>query len=451
MTFGDELRAARRQRGWSYARLTGALKEEAQRQGVGIMSDRSMTTALSRWENNHNTPDRFYRRLLGAVLGLLDPDDLAARTSTYEPNVDRAIEALSVMTRRDRVEEPVLASSAGLVHIEHVISGYLFAHSYSVDERYSRAESSVVEPNSVAERIRVTASTLMDIDFDQGGGNVRGALTDYFRLSVVPELRVARPSALRRAVFAAAAEVAQLLGWSAYDAGHQAVAARYFTLGLRLADEAADHLMGARLLANLSHQYNSLGKFPQALTAARAAQAALRGHGTPSVETMCVMMEARALASVRDERGATLAIDHAERLFKRRAGNEPAWISYYDAAELAGDSAHAFRDLGAAAQTREFAEAALTASTPRRTRAFIQLVSADAALACGELEQAAALAVEALESGSDLRSQRYLRYLESFARAVPDLRHPVLARFTDIVSDRHPDLFGETGGGRSAG
>lgn len=441
MAFGDELRAARRRRGWSYGRLIGALREEAQRRGIGIMTDRSLTTALSRWENNRITPDEVYRRLLGAVLGLPVAEDVAARTGIYEQDIERALEAFELLIRSDHEGGALALSTVGLVDSDRVISGYLFARSPAVDEPASPSVSTAREQDLVADRIRSAASGLMSVDFERGGGRVRAALTHYFRNSVIPELRAERAGDRRPVVYGAAAEVAQLLGWSAYDVGHQSVAARYFTLGLRLADEASDQLMGARLLANLSHQYNSVGNYPQALTMARAAQAALRGRGTPSVEAMCIMMEARALASLRDERAASRAIGHAERLFDRRGDDEPDWIGYYDAAELSGDIAHAFRDLGIAARSREYTQRALTPRTPRRTRAFIQLVDADCALKCGDIEEAASFAAGALDSGSDLQSQRYLRYLRGFCRSVPDSGHPAIAEFTATVRDRYPKIL----------
>lgn len=403
------------------------------------MSDRSLTTALSRWENNRNTPDRVYRALLEAVLGLPAAADIAVRTSTYERDLERAIEALDLLTRWGYQGRTGSTSTAGPVEIDGVISGYLFARSYSIDIPVLPNSTAMVQ-HPVVDRIRATVSTLMSLDFEQGGGHVESALIDFFQSSVVPELRADRASDQHRAVCGAAAEVAQLLGWSAYDAGQQSTAARYFTLGLRLADEATDRLMGARLLANLSHQCNSIGNYSQALTTARAAQAALRGCGTASVETMCVMMEARALASLRDERQAVRVISHAERLFDRRTDDEPNWIGYYDAAELSGDIAHAFRDLGIATRSREFTQAALTPTTPRRTRAFIQLVDADAALKCGEIEEAAYLATRALRSGDRLRSRRYLRYLWTFSRSVPETGNPAMAEFIDTLNDRFPKL-----------
>ncbi|GHF84090.1 hypothetical protein FHX82_001158 [Amycolatopsis bartoniae] len=54
-------------------------------------------------------------------------------------------------------------------------------------------------------------------------------LIQFFRDQVVPLLRKHHPEPIRREIFGAAAEVAQLLGWSAYDAGRHGVAMRYFT------------------------------------------------------------------------------------------------------------------------------------------------------------------------------------------------------------------------------
>ena len=123
---------------------------------------------------------------------------------------------------------------------------------------------------------------------------------------------------MRREIFSAAAEVAQLLGWSAYDAGRHGAAQRYFTQGLRLATEAGDPVLGGRLLSNLSHQANYLGRYDEALQFARAAQASGGGRATGTVTAMFLAMEARALASSGDARLCANALNLAEQAFARR-------------------------------------------------------------------------------------------------------------------------------------
>lgn len=137
------------------------------------MSDRSLTTALSRWENNRNLPDHVYRGLLEVVLGLPVAEDIAVRTSSYEQDFDRAIEALDVLTRWDYPERRNFTSTAGLVESDGVISGYLFARSHLVDDDdHTPPDSIATEHGSVADRIRAIVSTLMIVDFEEGGGKL---------------------------------------------------------------------------------------------------------------------------------------------------------------------------------------------------------------------------------------------------------------------------------------
>ena len=250
---------------------------------------------------------------------------------------------------------------------------------------------------AAAERIRAFTRHLMDLDFKYGGGHVRRVLLFYFRSEIVPLLREPHPDPIRREIFGAAAEVAQLLGWSAYDAGRHGAAQRYFMQGLRLAREAEDPVLGGRLLSNLSHQANYLGRYNEALQFARAAQTGAVGRVTATVNAMFLAMEARALASSGDSRMCAQVLHRAEQAFAQRdPAKDPAWISYFDALELAGEAAHCFRELGQPRETQMFAAQAIDpVNTPPRTRAFISMVTAAGAYRAGNLDEALSLATEA--------------------------------------------------------
>ncbi|WP_029923838.1 helix-turn-helix domain-containing protein [Nocardia otitidiscaviarum] len=71
---GDQIRSARKARGWSQTALMGALRTLAVRKNVTLMGPDSLRVALSRWENNHTTPDSPYRELLCEVLELTTED-----------------------------------------------------------------------------------------------------------------------------------------------------------------------------------------------------------------------------------------------------------------------------------------------------------------------------------------------------------------------------------------
>jgi tetratricopeptide (TPR) repeat protein len=63
----NSLRAALQARGWSYTRLAAELRRHAA--GPQLPKTESLVTLISRWVNNHQQPDDFYRDLLAKALG----------------------------------------------------------------------------------------------------------------------------------------------------------------------------------------------------------------------------------------------------------------------------------------------------------------------------------------------------------------------------------------------
>ncbi|MFB9742487.1 hypothetical protein ACFFOU_15360 [Pseudonocardia sulfidoxydans] len=309
-----------------------------------------------------------------------------------------------------------------------IVSRYLFGH------LPVPAEHSVGGNPINADAIRRTTAQLMDLDFQLGGGHTRKLLLFYFRDQVLP-LFDALPSQRRNDLFVATAELAQMLGWSAYDAGRHGAAQRYFVHSLRLAKEAGDDLLAARLLANLSHQANYLGSFHNAVELARAAQHAAQRCRAGRTTAMLHAMEARALASLDDGAGCAAALHLAELSLDRAVdASEPDWISYFTPEELAGEAAHCFRDMRRPAETGHFGALAIGApNTPARTTAFINLVTAAGFLEGGHVEQALTTARHAIELAGPLRSSRYQRYVRDFLRSAAKT-HPRSPLVSDLVA-----------------
>jgi hypothetical protein len=113
-------------------------------------------------------------------------------------------------------------------------------------------------------------------------------------------------------------------------------------------------------------------------------------------------------------------LKRAEALLGRKeTGGDPAWIRYFDAEEMAGESAHCFRDLQDGRSAQEFARLAVVPqATPPRTRAFIGMVDADAARQSRQLDEACALASESVRTAGPLKSARYQTYLRDFSAAL---------------------------------
>lgn len=381
--------------------------------------------------------ERVGRRLTPADLGFTAGTEdrgaaaLVLPAVAYPPDVATTATGLATLTRFDAEvgTAPELARWDGDA-TSSTVTGYLFG------DVATPAPGGADSVSSDAQAIRVTTANLMQLDFQLGGGHTRELLLFFFRNSVVPLLTTpGRTAAARADLLSAAAELTQMLGWSAYDSGRHGAAQRYFVHGLRLAREAGDDLLGGRLLANLSHQANFLGRFTDAVQLARAAQSRLAPGSSRTVAAMLLTMEARALASLGDARACAAVLARAEAAFERRSPDgDPAWIGYFDRAELAGETAHCFRDLRQASETETFSALALDPiCTPPRTRALIDMVRATGALHAGNLDQAVATARAAIELSGSLRSSRWRSYVREFLRAAAAV-HSKDARVVDLAT-----------------
>jgi hypothetical protein len=175
--------------------------------------------------------------------------------------------------------------------------------------------------------IRDAASFFMQLDFKYGGGRGHKALRHYFREEVLPLLDASYNEKVGNALFGAA-EVSQLLAWTAYDTGNHQLAHRYLTSTLSLTQVNGDGMFGARILTNLSPQANYLGNHAQAIQLARASLEGGKGQSTPRAMSLFAAHEARALANAGDARGAGQAMNDAERYFERTdTATDPEWLS----------------------------------------------------------------------------------------------------------------------------
>ncbi|MEU6080116.1 sporulation protein [Streptomyces sp. NPDC047108] len=295
--------------------------------------------------------------------------------------------------------------------------------------------------------IRTAGQMFMRLDFLYGGGHGHKALRHYFRQEVLPLLSASYSAKVGNALFGAATEISQLLGWTAYDTGNHALANRYLLSTLRLTKAIDDRMMGARILSNMSHQANYLGQISRATQLARAATEGGKGRATPRAMAMYAAHEARALSSAQDHTSAARAMNEAEKHLERAdSAEDPDWLSYVDEAELVGEFCHCFRDLGRGPESLRYAERAVALTDPQyaRTLGFCRMVLAQSQLLNGELEAAVTTAGLAVEGGDALQSARFQRYVSDFQRDVSSHAGvPAVQAFNTKVRDALADLDDE--------
>ncbi len=273
-----------------------------------------------------------------------------------------------------------------------------------------------------------------EMDNQYGGGGVRTSIVHYLSTEIVPMLqqRGVAPARLRE-LFAAAARLAAMAGWSSYDAGEYGLAQRYMTQGLRLCAEGRDRVLGGQILAGLSHLATSLGRPDEGVCLARAGLATAKDSGSPLGLMRLYAMSARghaALGRARETSDALRAAD--QQLAASRGGaQESPWVRFLDHHYLEAESAVCFRDLGWAAQAEDTATRSVRAHADRRRRqAISRSVLATAHLQQHRLDEALGTATEALDALSGVHSERSIQALRDFrGRLAPHRGEPTVQEF----------------------
>lgn len=332
-------------------------------------------------------------------------DAALARAAEYPQTLADAVTAVEAVVRADRPGVEI----EGVDAVESAAWSDLMVQWLLAPDEPPPA---IVESaGSRAGALLLATEMFSRLDYQFGGGFARSSLVEFIRAEAAP--MVASRGGCPPELLRAEAVLLRLAGWTAYDTGRHGLANRYFTQGLALAQAAGDRALGGRILAGMSHQANFLGYHEQAANLARAAQRGAKGHATPTGMALFHAMEARGLAGARDRRGSEAALLAAERWFGRRSPeNDPAWLRYFDGAELAAEFAHSYRDLGMADKAIEFGRIAVYEADPfyARSIAFCQCVLAAGHLGKGEVEQGLELAEQAVSGAAALRrSRQYVR------------------------------------------
>jgi hypothetical protein len=262
--------------------------------------------------------------------------------------------------------------------------------------------------------IREATGAFRILDNRLGGGRIRPTVVEYLHTDIAPLLQDCRCTEdVRRQLFSAAAELAQLAGWQAYDLEMQGLAQRYLVLALTMARFAGDEGLGGEILAAMSHQAVYVTQPDQAIDMAQAAQMAGRRAGLPILQTESIVMEAHGHALRKDPGSCSRALRRAETTFSQATGRDlPSWLSYFDEAYFAAKIAHCFHALEQGKQTERYALRSLDMN-PRyiRGKAFNTALLAIGYALQGEFDQACVRGCEAVDLVGGLDSARAITYI----------------------------------------
>ena len=259
--------------------------------------------------------------------------------------------------------------------------------------------------------IRETFAVFHEADAMHGGGHARQALAEYLTSRVLPLLRDADPDRKAgAALFAAASEQTDLLGWMAIDDDRPALGQRYLIQALRLAQESGDIAFGGQVLADMSQQARMLGYPQEALQLAITGRHGLARVHSPACAARLLALEGRAHAALGDTKATVRAVVESERAFERvDAEAEPEWARFIDSATLNSVWADTFLDLSRPVEAARFARRSISAAASQNRApcgARSQAMLARAALIRRDLDAALHAAHRAVDLSTTVQSSR---------------------------------------------
>jgi len=160
-----------------------------------------------------------------------------------------------------------------------------------------------------------------------GGGSVLAMAQQAFGWGAGLLDRALYDGRTGRVLHVVLAELGQLCGWLAYDAGDFGLAQRYYIAGLRAAHTADDRPLGAHILAIMANQAARQGQPAEAVTFVETALAGTRGRATPALLAELHFRQAYAFAVLRDTSACTAAISQARTQVEQlKPDDDPPWL-----------------------------------------------------------------------------------------------------------------------------
>jgi DNA-binding XRE family transcriptional regulator len=188
---------------------------------------------------------------------------------------------------------------------------------------------------------------LRKMDDIAGGGSVLSLAQHEFGWAAGLLDQAVYDEHTERMLFAALAELGQLCGWAAYDAGHHALAQRYYVAALRATHSADDRPLGAHVLSCMAEQAARQGQPAEAVTLIETALAGMRGQQIPSLLAELYGRQAYAFATVGDVPGCAGAISKLNTQIERLTPDAgPSWLYWVNPAHMTCEVGNALRQLG---------------------------------------------------------------------------------------------------------
>ncbi|MGW1039512.1 hypothetical protein [Streptomyces sp. NPDC002547] len=280
---------------------------------------------------------------------------------------------------------------------------------------------------SDADRLERNFADLVQAD-NQGGAGIRLETRALAHAQHALDLQaVGQASArVRRRLYYLAAAFTGTALWAAVEAQEPERAQGHLNKAMRLAGMAGSSEMQMRLWGHAALLSFQQQQMHDALAAAEAGRRSSVCRQDALFRSLASARLAGILSAVGEDAAALRTLAHAEKAYERADHGEqrPAWMSFFDCAELDGLGALVMARLGRHAESEARLHRTLTSLRPefRRNRTYYTIHLALAQLAQGEADQAVATVLPLLpEKGEAPLAGRNGKLLRQFDRGLGQL------------------------------
>jgi hypothetical protein len=235
------------------------------------------------------------------------------------------------------------------------------SHLESFETSLSATSESEIEGSELLESINNHIHEIVALDNRFGGADLLKLSTRFFR-NLRDQLGTGcYDPRLERDLHSAAGELAEVVGWLAYDAEAHDLCRRMNQESLYFTRLAGDKIVELLTLQNSSMHAAAEGRPREAFQIARSV---LEGDYklSPRIKALFLTRKARALAQSGDESALRLLPEIRHLYLNGVSDSDPAWAWWIDDRELAWHEAMVQRDLGLASEAMDHFEQSVMAT-----------------------------------------------------------------------------------------
>lgn len=258
-------------------------------------------------------------------------------------------------------------------------------------------------------KVERRVAQLRRMDDFVAGGDLHGLVERELRTTGGLLREAAYSERLGRRLLVVIGELCQLAGWVSGDAGRYALAAHYYSIGVKAAHAANDAPLAANLISSLAYQVSNVGNPREAVLLAQTADAGARRQATPTTGALLKERVAWANAKTGDRKQTERALAAVESDYERRTpAEDPEWVYWLNEDEINVMAGRCYVELGVADRAVPLLSSALQHYDERMTRELALYNSwlAEAQVMVGDVDAAAATATRTLELTAQITSAR---------------------------------------------